>query len=55
MGSDGTLLRHRQLKFDEAFIYKKMPVSQAQEAFQLFQTQGRVKGKVMLVNEEELG
>lgn len=44
-----------QLKFDEAFIYKKMPVSQAQEAFQLFQTPGRVKGKVMLVNEEELG
>lgn len=41
-----------QLKFDPEFIYRKMPMSQAQEAFQLFKTPGLVKGKVMLVNED---
>ena len=40
------------LKFDPGFIYKKMPMSQAQEAFQMFKTPGLVKGKVLLVNEE---
>jgi L-iditol 2-dehydrogenase len=40
-----------QLLFDEGFIYKKMPMSQAQEAFDLFKTPGLVQGKVMLVNE----
>ena len=41
-----------QLKFDPGFIYKKMPMKQAQEAFQMFQTPGLVKGKVLLVNED---
>lgn len=41
-----------QLKFDPGFIYKKMPMSRAQEAFQMFKTPGLVKGKVLLVNEE---
>ena len=41
-----------QLKFDPGFIYKKIPMSQAQEAFQLFKTPGLVQGKVMLVNED---
>lgn len=40
-----------QLKFDPAFIYRKMPMSQAQEAFQLYKTPGLVKGKILLVNE----
>lgn len=40
-----------QLKFDDGFIYKKMPMSQAQEAFQMFKTPGLVQGKVLLVNE----
>ena len=40
-----------QLKFDPGFIYKKVPMSQAQEAFQMFKTPGLVKGKVLLVNE----
>ena len=39
-----------QLKFDPGFIYKKMPMSQAQEAFQMFKTPGLVKGKVLLMN-----
>ena len=41
-----------QLKFDPGFIYKKLPMSQAQEAFQMFKTPVLVKGKVLLVNEE---
>ena len=44
-----------QLKFDPGFIYKKVPMSQAQEAFQMFKTPGLVKGKVLtckrIVNE----
>lgn len=41
-----------QLKFDAGFIYKKMPMSQAQEAFQMFKTPGLVKGKILLMNED---
>ncbi len=41
-----------QLKFDPGFIYKKVPMSQAQEAFQMFKIPDHVKGKVLLVNEE---
>ena len=40
-----------QLKFDPGFIYKKVPMSKAQEAFQMFKTPGLVKGKVLLVND----
>ena len=43
-----------QLKFDPGFIYKKIPMSQAQEAFQLFKTPGLVKGKILLSIEEEV-
>jgi len=41
-----------QLKFDAGLIYKKMPMSQAQEAFMMFKEPGLVKGKILLVNEE---
>ena len=41
-----------QLKFDPGLIYKKMPMSQAQEAFMMFKEPGLVKGKILLVNEE---
>lgn len=40
-----------QLKFDPGFIYKKMPMSKAQEAFQMFKTPGLVQGKILLYNE----
>ena len=40
-----------QLQIDPSFIYKKVPMSQAQEAFQWFKTPGLVQGKVLLVNE----
>jgi len=39
-----------QLKFDPGFIFKKMPMSEAQEAFQMFKTPGLVQGKVLLYN-----
>ena len=41
-----------QLKFDPGFIYRKMPMSQAQEAFRLYKTPGLVKGKILLMNED---
>ena len=40
-----------QLKFDPGFIYKKFPMSQAQEAFDLYKTPGLVQGKILLINE----
>ena len=39
------------LKFDNGLIFKKLPMSQAQEAFMMYKTPGLVKGKLMLVNE----
>ena len=42
-----------QLKFDPSFIYKKIPMKDANEAFQLFKTPGLVQGKILLSNEEE--
>ncbi len=40
-----------QLKFDPSFVFKKMPMSQAQEAFDMFKTPGLVKGKILLTND----
>lgn len=40
-----------QLLIDPEFIYKKVPMAQAQEAFQMFKTPGLVKGKVLLIND----
>lgn len=42
-----------QLKFDASFIFKKIPMRKAQEAFQMFKTPGLVQGKILLMNEEE--
>lgn len=39
-----------QLKIDDSFIFKKFHMSQAQEAFNLFKTQGAVGGKILLYN-----
>lgn len=40
-----------RLKFDDAFIGGRYPMSRAQEAFLLFETQGAVAGKILLMNE----
>lgn len=41
-----------QLKFDPGMIYRQMPMSQAQEAFDLYKTPGLVQGKILLMNED---
>ncbi len=40
-----------QLKFDPAFVFRKFPMSQAQEAFDLYKNPADVKGKILLVND----
>ena len=40
-----------QLKFDESFIYKKIPLSKIAGAFELFKTPGTVKGKILIDSE----
>ena len=40
-----------QLQFDPSLIFKKFPMSRAQEAFALFHDRAAVNGKVLLVNE----
>lgn len=39
------------LKFDESFIFKKMPLSQIADAFEMFKTPGTVKGKILIDSE----
>jgi len=41
-----------QLKYDPAMIFRKYPLSQAAEAFDLYHNPAQVKGRVMLVSEE---
>ena len=44
-------LRTGGLRFDDALIYKSLPLSKAAEAFALYQTPGQVHGKIMLTND----
>lgn len=39
-----------KLKFDEGFIGKRIPMSKAREAFDLFRHPENVKGKILLIN-----
>lgn len=39
------------LKFDDSFIFKKVPLSNIKDAFDMFKVPGTVKGKVLIVNE----
>lgn len=39
-----------KLKFDEGLIGERIPMSKAQDAFQMFKTPGAVKGKILLMN-----
>ena len=41
-----------ELKFDESFIFKKMPLSHIPSAFEMFKTPGTVKGKILINSEE---
>lgn len=42
-----------KLKVDERLIFRKMPLSQASEAFAMYRVPGTVKGKILLMNEVE--
>ncbi len=40
-----------ELKFDDSFIFKKIPLSQIDQAFEMFKTPGLVKGKILIDSE----
>jgi L-iditol 2-dehydrogenase len=40
------------LKFDDSFIFKKMPLSEIAEAFEMFKVPGKVKGKILIDSEK---
>lgn len=41
-----------ELKFDESFIFRKIPLSQIADAFELYKTPGTVKGKILIDSEQ---
>lgn len=41
-----------ELKFDESFIFKKIPLSEITSAFKMFQIPGTVKGKILIDSEK---
>ena len=40
-----------ELKFDDSFIFKKIPLSQIDTAFKMYKTPGTVKGKILIDSE----
>lgn len=40
--------RSGELKFDDSFIFRKVPLSQIDRAFEMFKTPGTVKGKLLI-------
>ncbi|MCD8019775.1 MAG: galactitol-1-phosphate 5-dehydrogenase [Clostridiales bacterium] len=41
-----------ELKFDDSFIFKKVPLSQIADAFEMYKTPGAVKGKILIDSEK---
>lgn len=41
-----------ELKFDDSFIFRKVPLSRIASAFELFKTPGAVKGKILIDSEQ---
>ena len=41
-----------ELKFDDSFIFKKVPLSQIAEPFEWYKTPGTVKGKILIDSEQ---
>jgi len=39
------------LKFDESLIFKKLPLCDIKQVFDMYKTPGKVKGKILLINE----
>lgn len=44
-----------QLKFDESLIFKKVPLKNIADAFELYKTPGTVKGKILIDSEVQEG
>lgn len=40
-----------ELKFDESFVFKKIPLSNIADAFEMYKTPGTVKGKILIDSE----
>ena len=40
-----------QLKFEDSLIFKKIPLSRIDEAFEMYKTPGTVKGKILIDSE----
>lgn len=40
--------RSGDLKFDESFVFQKMPLSRIAEAFEMYKIPGTVKGKILI-------
>lgn len=40
-----------ELKFDDSFIFQKLPLSRIPEAFEMYKTPGTVKGKILIDSE----
>lgn len=40
------------LKFDDSFIFKKIPLSRIADAFEMYKTPGTVKGKILIDSEQ---
>ncbi len=40
-----------ELKFDESFIFEKIPLSKIDTAFEMYKTPGKVKGKILIDSE----
>lgn len=43
--------RTGELKYDESFIFRKMPLSRIGDAFEMYKTPGTVKGKILIDSE----
>lgn len=43
-----------QLKGEDSLIYKKLPLSEIAEGFEMFKTRGAVKGKILIDSSEEI-
>ncbi len=55
-GDEWSLVAHYfkngELKLDDSFIFRKMPLSKIAEAFEMYRTPGLVKGKILINSEE---
>lgn len=54
-GREWTMTAHYfgtgELKLEDSMVFKRMPLSQISEAFDMFRTPGLVKGKILLTND----